>query len=77
MNEVAPLKGYVLQDESGILGIVPASQDSTSGAQMAMEYIRKNKVLEVLYAHADEDLIDFVIRVQKEADRYRKTHGPN
>lgn len=76
MNEIAPLKGYVLQDESGILGIVPAGQGSDSGAQMAMEYIRKNKVLKVLYANADEDIINFVIRVQKEADNYRKTHGP-
>lgn len=77
MNEDASLKGYVLEDESGILGIVPASQGSTSGEQMAMKYIRKNKVLKVLYANADEDIIDFVVRVQKEANTYRKTHGPN
>lgn len=77
MNEIAPLKGWVLQDESGILGIVPAGQGSDSGEVMAMEYIKKNKVLKVLYANADEDIIDFVIRVQKEADVYRKTHGPN
>lgn len=77
MNEVAPLKGYVLQDESGVLGIVPAGAESLSGARMAMEYIRKNKVLKVLYAHTDEDIIDFIIRVQKEAGAYRKTHGQN
>lgn len=77
MNAVTPLKGFVLQDQSGILGIVPAGAGSLSGAQMAMEYIRKNKVLKTLYANPDEDIIDFVIRVQKEADHYRKTHGPN
>lgn len=72
-----PLKGYLLQDESGVLGIVPAGAGSDSGAQMAMEYIRKNKVLKTLYADSGEDVIDFVIRVQKEADNYRETHGPN
>lgn len=77
MNVVVPLKGYVLQDGSGVLGIVPAGAGSDSGALMAMEYIKKNRVLKTLYADPEEDIIDFIVRVQKEADHYRKTHGPN
>lgn len=72
-----PLKGYVLRDGAGILGMVPDFQGSEAANSSAWKYIKENKVLKVLYASSDEDIIDFVIRVQKEADIYRKTHGTN
>ena len=77
MNTVAPLKGYVLRDGAGICGIVPDFQGSEEAGRSAWKYIRENKVLKTLYAEPGENIIDFVVRVQNEANKYRKSMGPN
>ncbi len=59
------LQGYVLQDEAGILGVVPDAQPTEEGRKAAMNYVKKNKTLEVLDGLPDEDWIELTERVQK------------
>ncbi|MBI2099058.1 hypothetical protein HYT45_01425 [Candidatus Uhrbacteria bacterium] len=65
------LKGYVLKDDAGVLGIVPAAHADSGGEPQAWDYIRKNRILQTVYAEPDEDLVDFIIRINRLADRWR------
>ena len=72
MNDNAPLKGYIVQDESGVLYLVPAGQPSEESREEMMDYIRKNKVLQTVYANPGEDWVDLSERVRILAEAWKE-----
>lgn len=66
------IKGYIVQDESGVLHLVPAGQPTEECQEKMMDYIRKNKVLQTVYAEPGEDWIDLAERLRVIAETWRK-----
>lgn len=65
------IRGYVLRDGAGIVAVIPASHRESGGEEMAWQYIKKNRVLQTLFIEPNEDLVDFIIRVDKVAKAWR------
>lgn len=64
------VRGYVILDDSGIVGIVPMSYNDP---MPAVEYVRKHTVLKTLVKEDKEDMISFKLRLQEEVEKYRKS----
>ncbi len=66
------IKGFVILDDAGVVGIVPAAQINDAAFLMAMEYIRKHKVLQTVVADPEEDPLDLTLRLQGYVKAWQK-----
>lgn len=66
------IKGFIVQDESGVLYLVPAGQPTEQGQKMMMDYIRKNRVLQEVYAADGEDWIELSERLRVLAETWKE-----
>lgn len=71
MAHDVPVKGFVIQDASGVVAIIPANHKDSKAQELAWDYIRKNKVLQTIWAEPLEELFDFTLRVDKAATEWR------
>lgn len=66
------IRGYIIKDDAGIIAITPLFEKTILGQQMALDYIRKHTVLEILSMNENEDEIDFKIRLTAKVEYWKE-----
>ena len=65
--------GYIVQDKAGIVAIFPDyANDELESAINAEIYAKNNRILETIEKKRDEDEIEFKIRLDNIAKKWRK-----